>query len=207
MSIKEKLSGEEIYKLYRTEALKITNQRITFQKELLSKFRISSFDFLHEVLTKLEREIKLRIDSIEKGIKQGYTGKELWDNLDIKYLSEVEVISESLALKGRIDRLEIGKEIIPYEIKTRNEIYEADKIQLAGYVLILEDKFNQKINFGIIETENNKDKILIDKQLKDRFLEIAEEIRSMLREEKEVPINSSFRKCQYCKFKDICFGD
>jgi CRISPR-associated protein Cas4 len=204
--IKEKISKEEIYKIYRTDALKITNQIINFHKELLSGFKISRFDFLHEVLSSLEKEIKLRISSIEQGIEKGYLGKELWENLPVKYFSEVEMISEELGLKGRIDRVELGEEIIPYEIKTRKEVYEADKIQLAGYSLLLEDKFKKKIYFGIIETAEKKEKIIIDEELRKRFLGLAEEIRTMLREKKEMPINSSFKKCQYCNFQEICFS-
>ena len=206
INITSKIKKEEILKLYRTEALKITNQIINLHGDELSKFRISNFDFLNEILSNLEKEIMLKVESVNEGIKKGFLANELWEKLFPKYLSEVEMISENLALKGRIDRLELGNKIIPHEIKTRNEIYEADKIQLAGYALILEDRFNKKIDIGIIETENEKVEIKIDKQLKDRFLQIMEEIRTMLRERKELPINSSFKKCQSCKFQDICFS-
>jgi len=207
MNITRKIKKEEILELYRTEALKITNQIINLHKEVLSKFRLNSFDILHEILSSLEKEINLRIESVNKGIEKDYFGEELWENLSPKYLSEVEVISENLALKGRIDRLELGNKIIPYEIKTRNEIYEEDKLQLAGYVLILEDRFKKEIGIGIIETENDREEIKINKELKDKFLEIANEVRTLLREKKALPINSNFRKCQNCKFQDICFSE
>jgi len=206
-NIKKEINKDEILKLYRTETLKIINQITSLRKDDLSKFKISRFDFLNEILSSLEKEIILRTGSVDEGIKKGYLGNELWENLSPKYLTEVEIISEKLELKGRIDRLEMGNEIIPYEIKTRKEIYESDKLQLAGYALILEDRFNKKIERGIVETENNREEIKIDKQLKDRFLQIAEEIRSLLVEKKEMPINSSFKKCQSCNFQDTCFSE
>jgi len=206
-SIKSEIKEDEILKLYRTEALKITNQTINLHKDTFSKFKISSFDFLHEILSGLEKEIMLRVASVDEGIKKGYLGNELWEKLSHKYLTEVEIISESLELRGRIDRLEIGNEIIPYEIKTRKEIYESDKLQLAGYALLLEDRFKKKIEKGIVETENDKEEIEITKELKDRFLAIAEEIRTLLVEKKEMPINSSFKKCQSCNFQDVCFSE
>jgi CRISPR-associated protein Cas4 len=206
-SITNDINKDEILKLYRTEAIKITNQTINFNKEVLFRFKISNFDFLNEVLSKLEREIALKAESVSEGIKNGKFGDDLWENLSPKYLSEVEIVSENLALRGRIDRLEIGEKIIPYEIKTRSDIYESDKIQLAGYALLLEEKFNKIIEEGYVETETEKIEIKIDKKLKDKFLELAEEIRTMLREKKEIPISSNFKKCQSCKFQDMCFSE
>ena len=126
------------------------------------------------------------------------------ENLSPKYLSELSIESEDLGLKGRIDRVKIYSEIIPYEIKTRAEVYEGDRIQLAGYALLLESKFNQKIEKGVVETETSNQEVALTQELKERVLEIAEEIRNFEKNEPEFPAN--FQKCQKCVFNKECYG-
>ena len=129
----------------------------------------------------------------------------MWRNLKPKYLTEFEIISYELGLKGRIDRVKFEEEIIPYELKTREEIYESDKLQLAAYSLLLEKEFNRKINKGIIEVKNKQEEIIITEQMKSQVLEIAEKIRKF-EKDKEPNFHNNFNKCEYCRLKEECFN-
>ena len=206
-SINKKIDEREISELYRKMSQKIISEFIFMKKEALAKLDILSFDFLKDMMLLLEKEIQLRVKSVNQGIKKGYLAQELWNERYPQYFSEVELVSSELGLKGRIDRLEIGENIIPYEIKTRENIFDADKLQLAGYSLLLEEEFDKDIDKGIIETSSKKEIIEINKELKDKFLELVNEIRDILNSEKELPIQNSFKKCEKCKLKSECFGE
>lgn len=207
IGINKKLNKEEIKKIYRLEILKIINEVINLNKEIFFKYNISKLELIKEIYPLLEKEIQLRISPVEKMIKKGYLELELWEKLPIRYFSEIELFSKRLLLKGRIDRIEINKDIIPYEIKTKKEVYLEDKLQLTGYCLLLEEKFNREINYGFIETENENKKIEIDNGLKNEFLKILSEVKKIINEKKEIPINSNFKKCVKCNFKNICFSN
>lgn len=204
-SIEEKKTLDDLFNLYKDYIKNISLEIIKFNKEILKKFDIKTNNFIEQTIKNMENEIVIRILSIKEKIDQGLFKEELWENLKPKFLTEFKIVSENLGLKGRIDRIEIGEEIIPYEIKTREEIFFQDKIQLAGYALLLEDKFNTKIDYGIVEVKSKKEKIPITPQFKEKVLFLADKIREIIKEEKEIPINNNFKKCENCKFKYICF--
>ena len=150
----------------------------------------------------MEKEIELRIESIKQALNEGFLGKELWRNLTPKYLTEFEITSENLGLKGRINRIRFQDGILPYEIKTRPEVYESDEIQLAAYSLLLEEEFGKKINKGIVEAEKQKQEIEITDELRDKVLRLADEIRNL---NKEPEFQSNFNKCKSCRIRKQCF--
>jgi len=200
-SITKPLKTSEIKTIYNNSLTSITNKVLSNYSNMLKAWNIDKNEF-NEVKEKIENETKLKISSILETMNKGFLGKQLWENLKPKFLTEYELISEKFRLKGRIDRLEIGNEIIPYELKSRENIYDSDKIQLAAYALLLEDFFNKKISFGIIETKSQKQEIIINEEMKKQVLEIADKIRNM----KDAEITSNFGKCQNCGLREECFG-
>ncbi len=87
--------------------------------------------------------------------KTGLFGKELWESLTPKILSELRVSSEKLRLKGVVDRVEVyGSEYVPVEIKTGrapNEgVWPDHRLQVAAYMLLLNEKFSVKIKEGLV---------------------------------------------------------
>lgn len=200
-SITQDLDKEEILALYKTHLTDISEEIISTYSNMVKGFGINPNELIKDVLIFMDKEIKLRAESIKKALSLGFLGKELWRNLKPKYLTEFEIISYELGIKGRIDRIKIGEEILPYEIKTRENIYEQDKIQLAAYSLLLEEEFGKKVEKGAIETKTKEEKIEITKELKDRVLEIADKIRNM----KEADFHSNFSKCKNCKLRQECF--
>ena len=199
--IKQTIDKQQIINLYNSHLLTIIKQTAEYYKNMISGFKISVQDLETQTLDFLKKDLDIRAVSIIKTLSSGYLGKELRRNLTPKYLTEFQIISSNLAIKGRIDRVKIEKEILPYEIKTREEVFESDKIQLAAYSLLLEDEFGKPIAKGIIETKNKQEEILLTPELKNRVLEIADKIREM----KESSFLSNFNKCKNCEIKDSCF--
>jgi CRISPR/Cas system-associated exonuclease Cas4 (RecB family) len=73
---------------------------------------------------------------------------------------------------------------------------------LAGYSLLLEHEFSRKVDSGIIEIMGKEEHIILDENLKNKVLEIAEKIRNLHEENAFTPNN--FSKCKNCEFREDC---
>ena len=154
-------------------------------------------------------------ESIEKTMQKGFLGKQLLEKLTPKYISEMTLVSESLGLKGRADRVMIihdDKTIIPFELKTREaeKIWDSDEIQLTAYTMLLEEKFQKTIPLAILESGNKKHELIITPDLKQKVRDLIKEIRELYKsaesgQEKPAPkFPSNFSKCQTCFWDEHC---
>ena len=175
----------------------------------IEKFLVDKQDILKKMLSGFSEDMKLRIESIKSGLNKGYFGKDLWDNLDSIYLSEIRVESETLKLRGRVDRIELQKNennVIPYEIKSRDDrVFPSDELQLTAYAMLLEDMYKMQIKKGIIELGNKKHELEITEKNKSRVLQIADKIREM-HKNPAPEMQSNFNKCSQCDLKEQCIG-
>jgi len=200
--IKAKLTEQEIKEMYSELLDDIIQETLMLYQSNVQRFRINSSDFHKSVVRTAEPEINLRVSSVFKTLSLGFFGKELWRNLNPKYLTEFRIESQNLGLRGRIDRIKFLEFPVPIERKTREKIYESDKIQLAGYALLLEEEFGRKIEKGIIEIMGNQEEVILDDNLKNKALETAEKIRNLMEENAFTP--SNFAKCENCEFREEC---
>ena len=200
--INEKTEEKEIIEQYETLLEDIAKYVLAQNYSLVSKFNINEKEFIKSVKETMNPEISLRTKSVISVLEKGFFGKELWINLSPKYQTEFKLESEDLGLKGRADRVMFSDLITPYEIKTRDKIYDSDKIQLAGYALLLEKEFNKEVNLGIVEFLGQQQEIEITPELKNQVLEIAEKIRNLTEETASMPNN--FQKCMNCELKENC---
>jgi len=200
--IKTKTEEKEIKKLYENLINNITKETLLLNQNLASKFDINKEEFSSSVLKTSIPEINLRIPAIINTINSGFLGKELWRNLKPKYLTEFKIESFNLGLRGRIDRIKFEDFPVPIERKSREKIYESDKIQLAGYALLLQEEFGRKVDSGIIEIMGKEEQVILDENLKNQVLEIAEKIRNLQEDNAFTP--SNFQKCENCEFRQDC---
>lgn len=200
--IKSGLKQEEIKKLYENLINNIANETILLNQNLISKFNINKAEFAGSINKTIEPEIKLRVEALITVINSGFLGAELWRNLKPKYLTEYKIESPSLGLRGRVDRIKFEDSILPIERKTRERIFDSDKIQLAGYALLLEQEFSRKVDSGIIEITGKHEQVELTDELKNKVLEIADKIRNLTEENAYSP--SNFSKCESCEFREEC---
>lgn len=198
--IKTNINEKEILAIYKNFLIEITKETFLLNKNLAFNFKITYDELLKSVNETMDSEILLRINSVRTAMNLGFFGRELWRNLKPKYLTEYKLESFELGLRGRIDRVRLDENIEPYEIKTRERIFDSDKIQLAAYALLLESQFGKKVEKGIIELLGKKEEVMLDKEIKNEVLEIAEKIRNMT----EGVMPENFNKCRECRFKDEC---
>lgn len=193
--------------IYNNFLQELVNKVFLNNSKLVYSFNINKEEFLKLIKKDFTNDLKLRITEIKKQLEKGFIREELWKNLDSIYISEVSLESETLGLRGRVDRIEFFKKeglIIPYEIKNRiNEVYHGDELQLTAYAMLLEEFHHKKINFGFVEAGDNKKKIDFNEETKKEVLEIAEAIRN-IKINKMPAMLSNFNKCKYCSFNKEC---
>jgi len=200
--ITENISEPDIKKKYLSLLQGLLAEILQQNWNIVKNFGIDEKEFSALVKKTLEPEIDLRIISIKKTIEAGFLGKELWRNLTPKYLTEYKIYSEELGLQGRVDRIKFADFPVPIEKKTREKIYDSDKLQLAGYALLLEKEFSKPVNAGVIEVLGQVHEIELTPELKQSVLDIADKIRNLTEENAEMP--SNFAKCNLCAFKEHC---
>lgn len=190
--------------LFKELLAKIISQVLKRNEKIITEFRINKEELIHKIEKQINKEIKLRVDSIRKTIEKGFFKSELWENLETKYFSEFSISSDSLGLKGRVDRLVIenGEIITPFELKSRevDRIFESDEIQVVAYCLLLEQYFDRRVNFGIVEAGETRFQIEADDKKRKKVLSLVNEIQTDL--SKKFP--SNFLKCEKCSFKEEC---
>ncbi len=176
-------------------------------RRILEGFNITLEEINKKVMSDFSHDLKLRVSSIKDKLKFGFFKDKLWDSLDSLFISELRLESQEHGLKGRVDRIEIVKstnEIIPYELKTREErIFHSDEIQLTAYSIMLEEHYRTKVARGFIESGTNKQEIKITEELKKEVLDLIEKIRNI--ENSPPPaMLSNFNKCRSCEFQEEC---
>jgi CRISPR-associated protein Cas4 len=204
ISFEKLLSRKEIENSFKNLLEEIINHVLNKEAELISQFFLVPKELSAQIKESMEQEIILRAESIENTMKQGFLSRNLWENLSPKYVSELSLVSEKLGLKGRIDRVSISEEIIPFELKTRvsETIYPSDEIQLTAYAMLLEEKFNKQVPKGILEAGNKKQVLEISQKSRQKVLDLIKEIQELQKQTAKFP--SNFSKCQSCNWQKEC---
>jgi CRISPR-associated exonuclease Cas4 len=135
----------------------------------------------------------------------GLYGDELIKTLP-KVISEHHVVSNSLQLKGIIDRIEIiNGNYIPYELKTGSApaegVWPGHKIQVGCYMMMLEELFNQPVREGYVKYLNLRAdrRVVMNPFLEIEIKEIIEKVQKLL-ESGELPEPCGKKFCNCSNF-------
>ena len=124
----------------------------------------------------------------------------------IPFEADVELYSEKLGLSGRLDRLAPGN--TPSIIRTgrppENGIWKRDRLVLAGYSLLLGEKENIKVEWGLVEYPGlgMVRKVPIHSTDKARVLRLRDRIR--LIKSGQLPDRPEGSPCQSCHARQLC---
>ena len=202
----EQINKNKVLANFHNFLFDISSSVLSKNLHLIKSFSINKGEITEKIINSMKNDIQLRAESIENTMAQGFLRQELWENLNPKYISEMPIQSESLGLRGRIDRLMIlGKTIIPFELKTREieKIYDSDEIQLTAYAMLLEEHYNIKIPIAILEAGNKKHELAITEENKQKVIDLIKEVNE-LKNQKTAKFPSNFAKCQSCFFQKQC---
>jgi len=138
-------------------------------------------------------------------------GKDLFDAIPVKHKSEIFLSSKELKLRGIIDRVDVINDVhIPIELKTgsmpREGVWPGHKIQLASYILLLDERFNS--NHGFVEylDHNVSRKIVMNPFLENEVKELIDKVFNTLESDNIPEVCENFNKCKSCNFKGHCFS-
>lgn len=124
------------------------------------------------------------------------------------WLNELYLESEELGLKGKLDVLDLeGARAVPVERKRAEsgQYYRSDKVQLAGYCMLLEEHLDESVDEGAIYLYETDQRMHVP---------IAEDHRAAVRESIRVIQSMSVEtvpslidnpsKCRACSARSYC---
>jgi len=210
---------EFIFGKYKNAYLKNLNNILLIQKSTLESLKLSQKELFEELWPFFQNEANARTDNIVNFVKKTQLfGKELWEALQPKIESEMYIESDNLGLKGKIDRVEKYQNpdnFIPVELKTgsapKEGVWEGHLIQVSAYMMLLEDRFNAKIDTGkvVYLSQGATRDVKINPFIKDEIKRLVREINALLAksEHKEAPaIAANRNKCDSCGLRKGCFN-
>ena len=197
---------------------KIDARQILLRSLMLSFCQKNDLEgHLKEIVARLEEELPLiyeigpeeigpacrELEGEIANIAQGLAG-----HLDLLLpcQAEVDLFSDKLGLSGRLDRLAPGG--TPSLIRTgrapEDGIWKRDRLMLAGYALLLGDKYKAHINQGLVEYPRVGQVRVVQVHSVDRarVLRIRDRIR--LIKEGQLPDRPEDAPCQACEAREIC---
>jgi CRISPR-associated exonuclease Cas4 len=122
----------------------------------------------------------------------------------------VSLESPRLGLSGKLDLLIISaKGHFPVDFKyTRGRPHRNHVFQLAGYALLVEERFQTRVETAFIYLAPLQEVVGINltPELKLEALRRVEEMRAMIREGMLPPPTSVRSRCEECEFRNYC-GD
>ncbi|MBW2986872.1 CRISPR-associated protein Cas4 [Candidatus Woesearchaeota archaeon] len=182
------------------------------QLSLVKLLPISAFKQFHPIF---QQEAASRAEILFNFIKEkNIFGMDLWESMTPKVKSEYKISAEKLGLSGKIDQVLVYPEsIVPIEIKSgsapKEGAWENHKVQLAAYVLMLEDMFNTSIEAGYVKymDENISRRIEINPFLRDQVKSLVKDVQGLLSSKVLPKKVSNTNKCEKCGLKKICYSD
>jgi len=141
-------------------------------------------------------------------------GKELWEKLTPKIISEIRLDSDNLQLRGIVDKVEIyEKRYVPIELKTgkvpKEGIWPGHRIQIVAYSLLLEEKFSTKIKEAFIHYLDEKEirQVVINPFMKEEVLNLVKEIQETLNKKELPDYCENKNKCVKCGLRETCYDE
>jgi len=214
-SIKEKIQYNQLILLYKTFYSKALRERIIKNKSRIKEVNLDIVDVFKKTWPLILEEAEIRAKNIFDFMqKYNVYGKELWEKLTPKIISEFNVSSENLQLKGIIDRIEVYENsYVPIELKTgkmpKEGTWPGHRIQIAAYALLLEEKFKTSVKEGFITYMDAKESrhIAINPFMKEEVITLIKEVQQILKNNFPPNYCENRNKCANCGLKSTCYNE
>ncbi|MBN2458612.1 CRISPR-associated protein Cas4 [Candidatus Woesearchaeota archaeon] len=215
VSLKQGYGLNMVEESYRKAMSDIVRNSIIVKKEDIRRARLEPAGVHASVMKKLRPEILIRARNVHDFMqKTGLLGEELWLELIPKIKSEYAVRSEPLQLSGVIDQILVTQErLVPVELKTgkapREGLWPGHRIQLAAYVMLLEDRFNMNINEGILRYLDSDESrtLMMNPFIRQEVIDIRIKVENLLAA-LDIPAKlENDNRCGKCGLKEDCFND
>lgn len=214
-NLRQKIHKDEILLLYRRRYFNIINQIISKHLKNIYSSKLNHEDLRKELWTFLLNESKIRASYVSEAMENtNLFGEELWDSLYPKSFTELLISSDSLGLKGSIDRVELRNqdEYVPIEIKSGKPptrgVWPDHKIQVAAYSLLLENEYKKPVTFGYVNYIDSQLQrhVEIDDSSKKKVKEIMQAVEKLLHSDALPKIIDDKKRCDACNLKEKCYA-
>ncbi len=204
----------DIFKIYTANYSQALRTAIINNKSQLRKAQLPLIDAFKQIWPLFKQESEFITRHIHEFITtNNVLGDKLWELLTPKIKSEIRIQSKQLELRGIIDKLEIhGTRIIPIEMKSgkmpNKGIWPGHKIQLAAYLLMLQEKYIKTIKSGFIHyiDHNEKRELILNPFLSQEVVEIKDKVKHLLKSKNMPNVCQNKNKCNACSLKPICYS-
>lgn len=146
------------------------------------------------------RELEGRIPELANGLAP-------YISLLVPSEVEVDLRSDRLGLSGRLDRL-VANRYEPSIIRTgsapKDGIWKRDRLMLAGYAMLLTEKYGEKVNRGLVEYPRSAAvrEVEIHSVDRSRVLRIRDRVRQI--KEGQLPDRPKDARCEGCDVLERC---
>ncbi len=206
---------EDIKKLFENTLSSQIKNAIIENKKAINRLNIEPSDVYNSTFRDLKPHIETRAENVWNFISvKNLYGADLWENLTPKIKSEYSLQSETYKLTGVIDQVFVYPEkIVPVELKTgkppEEGIWPGHKIQLAAYMLMLEDIFNFSVETGFINyiSEKEQRQLQLNPFLKQDVIKTRELVEKLLLSNNIPDHLKKESKCTRCPLKKSCHDE
>ena len=214
-SIAKIMPLESIEAMYRQKYLQILRKTIADNKKRLDEVNVGMLDAYKKNFPFIAEESATRAGNIFSFMEANKVfGKELWEKLTPKIISELRIESDELRLKGVVDQLHVyNDEYVPFELKTgrtpSDGVWPSHRIQIAAYSLLLQEYFKKPVKEGFVVYLDTKQKrrIAINPYMKEEVIQMVDDVIALL-EDKELPnYCGNENKCRKCGLKQTCYNE
>jgi len=214
-SITKSLEYDNIMALYKNAYSNILREKIIKYKSRIKEVNLDIVDVFKRTWPLILDEAELRAKNISNSIKKfNVYGKELWQKLTPKIISEKRVQSEKLQLKGIIDRIEVYEDgYVPIELKTgkmpKEGVWPGHRIQIAAYSMLIEEKFNTTVKEGFVRYLDSKETrhITINPFMREEITNLVKEVQNLLKNQQPPNYCENKNKCTNCGLRETCYNE
>jgi CRISPR-associated protein Cas4 len=214
-SIKKTTPYNELITIYKQFYSKALREKIIKHKSRIKEVNLDIVNVFKRTWPLILEEAETRSNNILNFIKKhNIYGKELWEKLTPKIISELRVDSNELQLRGIIDRIEVYKTgYVPIELKTgkmpREGVWPGHRIQIIAYALLAEERFKTKVKEGFIHYLDAKETrhIAINPFMKDEIINLVKEVQNLLKNQNPPNYCENKNKCTNCGLNETCHNE
>ena len=214
-SIKEKIQYNEIISIYKSFYSKILREKIIKNKSRIKEVDLDIVDVFKRTWPLILGEAETRAKNIS-GFIQKYNvyGRDLWEQLTPKIISEIRIDSNRLQLRGIVDKVEIHENCyVPIELKTgkmpKEGVWPGHRIQIAAYSMLIEEKFKTNVKEGFIQYLDAKEtkRIVINPYMRQEIMTLIKEVQDLLENKKLPEYCENKNKCTNCGLRETCYNE
>jgi len=200
---------EELENRLESELKKILLELPVIYKEKLGEIDIA--ETLPQIEDEIAEELKRLTKSLEgmmseMGIQEALTYLTPWK-------VEYSMLSSELEISGRVDKIYREPDIRPSDIKTgeppEDGIWEGDRLQVAAYALLIEDRFEEPVNHGYVEYSRTAERrpLIVTEKLRRQVLYTRDAVLDIIEgiEVPDVCPHGQTNKCKNCGHREKCY--